>query len=256
MIIGSAKGGVTLPNENNSTVGLGGAASTITPTDISDLYAWYDATDITTITKVGDSDRVSGWANKEGTTTRNLYMATTANQPLWLSADRNGKDVLDFSTVGADGRFMKTSIGLAEEAQPISFVMVVEMASNNSTSRDLLQGYTGANPFPVFNKASNNDKFGINMGTLLSFTETGIADTWQYMTLIYNTTASEIRVGGVQVASGNVGSSYDALPLRVGVSWNNDAFWDAKIMHVVFYTKLLSASEITDIESWASAQMG
>ena len=76
------------------------------------------------------------------------------------------------------------------------------------------------------------------------------------MTLIYNTTASEIRVGGVQVASGNVGSSYDALPLRVGVSWNNDAFWDAKIMHVVFYTKLLSASEITDIESWASAQMG
>jgi len=211
------------------------AAPAITPTDISDLYAWYDATDVTTITKTG-ADRVSKWENKEGTVDRDL-IAASANQPLWLSEDQNGKDVIDFST-STTGRYMKTSVAQAEEAQPISFVVVVEMASNNSVSRDLLQGYTNANPFPVFNKATADDSFGINMGTRLSFVETGIADTWQYMTLIYNTTASEVRVGGVQMASGNVGTT-NALPLRVGVSWNNNAVWDAKIMHIVFYSKLL-----------------
>jgi len=62
-------------------------------------------------------------------------------------------------------------------------------------------------------------------------------------------------MGGVQKASGNAGSTY-ATPLRVGVSWNNDAFWNAKIMHVVFYNKLLSASEIEGLESWAAIEGG
>jgi len=228
------------------------AVAPITPDEISDLYAWYDATDITTITKDG-SDRVSQWDNKEGTTARDL-IATSANQPLWLSADQNGKDVIDFST-STTGRFMKTSSMQATVAQPISFVVVVEMASNNSVSRDLLQGWQNGSFFPVFNKASTDDSFGSNMGTRLSFTETGIADTWQYMTLIFNTTASEIRVGGVQVASGDTGSDV-ASPLRVGVSWNNNAVWDAKIMHIVFYSKLLSASEIEGLEVWAAEQGG
>jgi len=57
------------------------------------------------------------------------------------------------------------------------------------------------------------------------------------------------------MASGNVGTT-NALPLRVGVSWNNNAVWDAKIMHIVFYSKLLNESEITGLESWAAEQGG
>ena len=224
-----------------------------TPTNISDLYAWYDATDVTTITKDG-SDRVSKWENKEGTTARDLVQTTSGNQPLWLSANRNGKDVIDFAT-SSTGRWMKTSSMQSTVAQPISIVVVVEMPSNDSTSRDLLQGHSSSKPFPVFNKNSANDSFHISMGTNLGWTETGVADTWQYMTLIFNTTASEIRRGGVQKASGNAGTGV-ASPLRVGVSWNNDAFWNAKIMHVIFYSKLLSASEIEGLESWASLQGG
>ena len=49
--------------------------STFTPTDISDLYAWYDATDSDTITKDG-SNRISKWENKEGTTARDLVQST------------------------------------------------------------------------------------------------------------------------------------------------------------------------------------
>lgn len=223
--------------------------SPIAPDEISDLYAWYDATDISTITKDG-IDRVSKWENKEGTSARDLVM-NTGSPPLWLSADRNGNDVIDFS----GDRYMLTSSAQATVSQPISFIVVAEMASNDSTDKDFMQGHNNPNYFPIFHKDATNDSFNFNVGSALTFVESGIAGTWQYLTLIGNTTASEIRVGGTQKASGTVGTS-GATPLRVAVSWNNDAFWNEKIMHIVFYSKLLSESEIEGLEAWASGQMG
>ena len=234
-----------------------GGAVAIPPDEVSDLYAWYDATDATTITE--SSGRVSKWENKEGTTARDLVATTldgVTTAPLLLSADQNGKDVIDFATVGSDEyRFMKTSTMQSDVDQPISFVMVLEMAANDSISRDLLQGWQNGSYFPIFNKNSTDDSFHSSMGTSLGFTETGIAGTWQYMTLIMNTTASKIRIGGVEKASGNVGTSV-AFPLRVGVSWNDDAPWSAKIMHIAFFSKLLSESEIEGLEVWAAAEGG
>jgi hypothetical protein len=257
-IHGTAKGGAI--SKKDFGVAFGGAAAVpaIAPDEISDLYAWYDATDVTTITKDG-SNRVSKWENKEGTSARDLVATTldgVTTAPLWLSADRNGKDVIDFATVGADEyRYMLTSSVQADVNQPISFVVVTEMAVNDSTERDFMQGFEFGSFFPVFHKDAAANSFHMSMGTPLTFIESGIAGTWQYLTIICNTTSSEIRVGGVQKASGTVGTSA-AFPLRVGVSWNNDAPWNKKIMHIVFYSKLLSESEIAGLESWAAEQGG
>jgi hypothetical protein len=64
------------------------------PKSISGLYAWYDAADATTITQ---ATGVSAWADKSGNG-RTCSQATGANQPAYVLAGQNGKNVIDFAS--------------------------------------------------------------------------------------------------------------------------------------------------------------
>ena len=64
------------------------------PKSISGLYAWYDAADATTITQ---ATGVSSWADKSGNG-RTCSQATGANQPAYVLAGQNGKNVIDFAS--------------------------------------------------------------------------------------------------------------------------------------------------------------
>ena len=113
------------------------AVDGFSPTDISDLYVWYDASDETTITK-DVSDRISKWENKEGTTERDLIQDTSDDQPLWISADQNGKDVIDL----VDDRYFATASALSAVSQPFTIYNVQEMANTNC---HLLDGHGASN---------------------------------------------------------------------------------------------------------------
>ena len=69
-------------------------ASGFSPKSISGLYAWYDAADATTITQ---ATGVSSWADKSGNG-RTCSQATGANQPAYVLAGQNGKNVIDFAS--------------------------------------------------------------------------------------------------------------------------------------------------------------
>ena len=64
------------------------------PKSISGLYAWYDAADATSITL---ATGVSSWADKSGNG-RTCSQATGANQPAYVLAGQNGKNVIDFAS--------------------------------------------------------------------------------------------------------------------------------------------------------------
>ena len=64
------------------------------PKSISGLYAWYDAADASTITQ---ATGVSAWADKSGNG-RTCSQATGANQPAYVLAGQNGKNVIDFAS--------------------------------------------------------------------------------------------------------------------------------------------------------------
>ena len=68
--------------------------SGFSPKSISGLYAWYDAADASTITQ---ATGVSSWADKSGNG-RTCSQATGANQPAYVLAGRNGKNVIDFAS--------------------------------------------------------------------------------------------------------------------------------------------------------------
>jgi hypothetical protein len=64
------------------------------PKSISGLHAWYDASDASTITQ---GTGVSAWADKSGNG-RTCSQATGANQPAYVLAGQNGKNVIDFAS--------------------------------------------------------------------------------------------------------------------------------------------------------------
>lgn len=64
------------------------------PKSISGLYAWYDAADASTITQ---ATGVSAWADKSGNG-RTCSQATGVNQPAYVLAGQNGKNVIDFAS--------------------------------------------------------------------------------------------------------------------------------------------------------------
>lgn len=66
------------------------------PSDISNLVTWYDANDLSTITK-DVSDLVSQFNDKTGNG-HNLLQAAGANQPSWVDAQLNGKPVIRCGT--------------------------------------------------------------------------------------------------------------------------------------------------------------
>lgn len=88
---------------NNKT--LRPRASGFNPKSISGLYAWYDAADASTITQ---ATGVSAWADKSGNG-RTCSQATGANQPAYVLAGQNGKNVIDF----ASSTFRMTTTGTA-----------------------------------------------------------------------------------------------------------------------------------------------
>ena len=75
------------------------------PKSISGLYAWYDAADATTITQ---ATGVSAWADKSGNG-RTCSQPIGANQPAYVLAGQNGKNVIDF----ASATFRMTTNGTA-----------------------------------------------------------------------------------------------------------------------------------------------
>ena len=234
--------------------------STFTPTDISDLYAWYDATDVSTITKDG-SDRISKWENVEGTTARDLVMATSGNQPLYVAS---GSSDSGNATVNFSGdRWMEAASALTGISQPISFVAITKFPPNGAPPNAqylFAKEKSQAEPRFIFSKNTEDADDRYTMYAGADFTESsvsGVTDEWTYATLIYNGSSSAMRFNGTEIDTGDVGTeTFEGLTL--GARDNSGSvvyYWDTEIMHFLIYEKELTADDIEDIETWAEAQM-
>ena len=129
------------------------------PKSISGLYAWYDAADASTITQ---ATGVSSWADKSGNG-RTCSQATGANQPAYVLAGQNGKNVINFAqsfTMTTNGtawsltdntmfwsfQFPDTAASAAQW-QLFDFNSVRELVFGNSTSEFRIGlGVTGITP--------------------------------------------------------------------------------------------------------------
>lgn len=154
---------------------------------------WYDATDLTTITKDG-SDFVSVWAAKGGAATgKNLAQGTGANQPLWVSP----------GTIRFDGvdNFMKSSAFTWN--QPCYYYALVKQISftDNDVLFDGNSNYYGAiyqdNPTP---------NIVATAGTVSSPSSDLIIETWGIIRVLFNGASSKLIVNDNIPIAGDFGA--------------------------------------------------
>ena len=214
----------------------------------SSLIAWFDATDISTITKDG-SNLVSVWADKMGTSAYNLAQATSGDKPTWVDDDRNGRDVINFGAPA--GAYMQTDFGLTL-AQPYTIVTAWVFAANG-TERVGYDSNDSSNR-AIFIKNSTANSWRIHAGADLSFTDATIPTNWGYSVGVFNGASSEIRINGSSAATGNAGSD-SFTPMTVGTDRNAGTPWEQKIMHVLIYNKALSSGEIAELETWLDSEV-
>jgi len=220
------------------------------PETISDLYAWYDASDSTTFT-FSSGTVVDKWINKEGTTDRDLIQATVSYQPS-LNTTRNGLDTLNFANTSSS---MYTYGGkLSNVSEPTTIVAVSKIPSNDSTQHFLWSEYDSA---PTFEKSNSSNTFHFVYNSAATWTG-GSAAVGNYceFTCILNNGSSSMRFNNSQVATG--GSTETFAPFAIGNhggmrgspnggSLNTTTSWREEICEIIIYEKQLSSSELTEI---------
>lgn len=241
-----------IPKEYHSPIamGLGDPAflarniPTFSPLDLPGILSWYDASDSSTITE--SAGRVSQFDDKAGS--NDLVQATGGNQPLVVSADRNGLDVIDF--VGS--RWMDVSFTTL--TFPVTIFMSLETPINDPIGVDATM-YDGDTTLSgAFYKSDTANRWLMFAGTgVLDFTEGGLGSTWSYLTTIWNNTASKIRFSGTEKASGTASvlamDGFTVASRGTASNFGNYKFGEAFIVD-----GLSTAQEISDAESYLATK--
>jgi len=223
--------------------GIGGAvaAAAFTPTDLAGLKIWLDASDITTITK--SSDLVSQWDDKSGNG-YDYVQATGSSQPKWLSANKNGLDVVDFALASTE-RFMKQGSAFTEISQPITIFTAAVLpeagATGNHTLYDGLEALKRAG-FQGEQSAGNSQQYLFGGAALYTGGDIGEL-AWGTVYCLYNgATESEVDTLGVNRAIGNGGTN-GITGLTLGAQPTPDNYGRMKIGEIIVYDGNISGDD-------------
>jgi hypothetical protein len=254
------------------------------PRQISELGAWFDASDLSTLSQTSDGstpvtandDPVAYWKCKATGTA--LTQAIDASRPLWKStSDIGSKPGLDFD--GSNDYLFATSGDLMKVARNVSGVTIFAVFKTdiaNTRAWWHVAVSAGVNQFRSRLSATYN--FGFQVGgrrldadTFLTATTSALATTQPYIlrqTLDYANTDLFAHIDGTQSASnlsfqtaGNSPDS-DSSYVMIGSQFTNDAFTslapylDGTLCEWIAYKRALTASESASVERYLSNKYG
>jgi len=228
------------------------------PANISNLYAWYDGADISTITKDG-SNLVSKWENKEGTAARDIIQDTGGDKPTWLSNEKNGEDVLNF--VG--NSFMNSASTQAEVNAPITAFFACKLPAGDGVNTMFIMSNKVADPannvyHPLYVESNNTVRFSNTSGGAVQLDSTSLLGNWVFCTSVLNGTSGFMRLNGSLEAtdpSNPTGSSNSLEGMSVGYYADVDIrWWNERIGEIIIYDKLLNSTEIGQVEEYLAAK--
>jgi len=226
------------------------------PVKIPGLQAWWDFSDLSTITKDG-SNRVSSVKDKSGNSIT-INQGTAANQPLWVSSVQNGLDVLRFSDARID--YMTSASFFPTDLHDL---YVVCQANDPGTFRDLIgTGTTTLNTGNLLLMACTNSSVprAHYWGTSLTLVNSSSADTnlWTFINQGLDTATLHIRRYGVaDTSTALVGTkSGGTKPLYIGFRGVSSAYFDGDMGEILAFDEYLSAANRTLIENYLVAKWG
>ena len=213
--------------------------SVFSPDDISDLTIWYDFSEVDTITKDG-SNRVSA-VNDKSDSDYDLVQATSGSQPLWVSADKNSLDVIDFDS----SRFMSSTF--SEIDQPTTMVFACEIPTGNNLS---ITGNTSGSSSQNL-KTNVTNKIAVeSSGSVVSDLITGLNGSWRVVIVVGNGSSSKIYIGGVDKGTGTM--SGGIVNWLLAAEDTTGGYSDSKMGEVIMYSKALDATEIGQLQTYLS----
>ena len=208
------------------------------PKRINGLLGWWDASDAASFT-FSSGSAVSQWQDKMGDDTRHHFAQATSGQQPQRTGTQNG-----LPTVVFDGTRQMTT---GEWFPGISYpsIWVVTKCTETVDNIQLLH----AGGIQMYKDATNMMFYaGTSVGV-------AIDTNWHVLGGVFNGASSSQRVDGVQVSTGNPGSTALDTWIELG-HYSNGYRYEGEIAEIVVYDHALTAPEITQIESYLMDKWG
>jgi len=225
------------------------------PKGISDLTAWYDASDINSITK-NSSNLVSQLNDKSGNSGRNLTASGTSNggQPLWVSGGKNGLDIVDLTSN------KKMRAQWAAKDQPTTICVVLYTPASDGGQDNLWDNYEdGVESSMGFVNSDTNNRLAMFAPANIEYPSSGAttyAQTWTFFVNTYNGSSSSMRINGVEKVTGNCGSN-DSFGLTLSTHRAQSSnYGNIKLAEMMVFDKALSSAEIDSVNEYFSRKWG
>ncbi len=239
------------------------------PTDITKLALWLDASDASTITLSGD--KIIAWADKS-INKNNVTQTTDSYRPVYVIGEKNGKNVIRFTRTSTHSLFKSSPTGIGTGALPFTVVTVSKYGTyTNQAGAVIAYGLTTGNrqcymplhlnmqTYPtnsVYLSNHNNDRYSNN-----SFT----VNNWYIMHVGWSGDAvsaidPEIFINKtLQNPTSGTGSSIpdiSASALNIGMQNQGTNHFNSDIAEIIFYSKILNVSERQRLESYLAGKWG
>jgi len=245
-LLASLVSGSAIPVKRHGVSGVvsGGAFS---PSDISDMVAWWDFSELSSITKNG-SDRISQVDDLSGND-YHLTEGTASLQPLWEEGIQNSLDIGNFT----DSRLMRAS--WTALSQPHTVAGAVKMPVGNTS---------GLNIYDVFNNDeggsgggfANDDtqKLAIFSASDVKISDSGYTDAWSYFVNIYGSSA-DLRMDGSSLVTGDSGT-VDYNGMTVNTHRSVSTYGQILCGELIVYDKLVSGNDLSNLETYLADKWG
>jgi hypothetical protein len=220
-----------------------------TPTQIPTIF-WYDASDLSTITAIGN--QVTQMLDKSGNGWTVAPLSAGKIGPDTGTRTLNGLNVLEFSkTTGSTNQILEND--LFNQPQPFSIATVLRFDTDALADQDFLfSGTETANPRISVRRTTINVLQILTQAGAFS-TPAIVTEGNDYIALFrFNTGSSTIRVNGSLSATGTIPNN-SFTSLNIGGNFQEDQALNGFIAELVAFT---SPADQTTIEGYLAWKWG
>jgi hypothetical protein len=213
------------------------------PADLSNLFVWYDASQITGLS---NNDSVATWSDLSGNS-RDLTQSTPGARPTYKTNQRNGLPIVSFD--GSDD-FMTASF---TGGQQNTYFVVCRYTNLDAGNKMVFDSNNSSNRQTYF-QSSGENLSRIFAGSLANVANS-VSSNYEYLTLVFNTTSSFGRISGNQSGTLNPGAQ-SITNLTMGAEVNRSSFSPLDVAEFIMYNKVCSTAEITTVENYLKDKWG
>lgn len=231
------------------------------PRSIGSLAGWWDASDSSTVTLV--SGVVSQWNDKSGNA-RHFTQTTGANRPSVLTAERNGKNVLNFG----GSPISMTQTWTLELSGGNTWIMVFSHRDAlGNVERPIMRMAVNPNAIQLgagnAAQVSRRNRIGsfVNNTSSTLFTADQQADStnaWQVVSSVVSTTQlTHVQNGAVQGSPTTItGTIVSSANTTLRLCFDGVGYSIAYVAEALIFSKALTAAERSRVERWLGNKWG